>query len=76
MCHPALAMRLTLHPQAFVFAAIRPKLQAHTLTFSRALIPLALVLLALTHILEFIYVHTHRFACVGGDIASIPVMME
>jgi hypothetical protein len=47
-----------MKPLALILRSIRPKLNSDTFTFSSLLVPLALVKLALSNFLEFVYVYS------------------
>ena len=61
-----LAVSFTPKPHAFKLGAVRPELDAHTLSLAGLLAPLALVLLAAAHVLEGVNVKsevTRVFRC-------------
>jgi len=56
--HPSPPICLVILPNAFVLASIRPQLNAHSISFSIFLIPLALIQSSVPYILELIYVNS------------------
>jgi hypothetical protein len=56
MSHPAATVGLTPGPHPLIFAPVGPELDTQTFPLPSLLVPLALVGLALSNILKFIYI--------------------
>ncbi len=60
MSHSTAAIGLSMGPHSLVFAAVGPELHTDSFSLASLLIPLPLIELALSHVLEFVDIYTKR----------------
>jgi len=60
MSHSTAAICLSTGPHSLVFAAVGPELHTDAFSLASLLIPLPLIELALSHVLEFVDIYTER----------------